>query len=47
MTMQEAVTLKPNSKLTKKKVWGPRKLKFKAFGAITMRPKNYFILQMK
>jgi hypothetical protein len=38
--MQEAVTLKPNSKLTKKKVWGPRKLNFKAFGAITVLPKK-------
>jgi hypothetical protein len=40
-TMQEAVTLKPNWKLcNKKKVWGPRKLNFKAVGAITVFPKK-------
>jgi hypothetical protein len=39
-TMQEAVTLKPNSKLKKKKVWGPRKFNFKAVGAITVFPKK-------
>jgi hypothetical protein len=38
--MQEAVTLKPNSELIKKKVWGPRKLNFKAVGAITVFPKK-------
>jgi hypothetical protein len=39
--MQEAVTLKPNWKLcNKKKVWGPRKLNFKAVGAITVFPKK-------
>jgi hypothetical protein len=43
-TMQEAVTLKPISKLTKKKVWGPWKLNFKAFGAITGLPKKSPIL---
>jgi hypothetical protein len=38
--MQEAVTLKPNSKFRKKKVWGPRKFNFKAVGAITVFPKK-------